>query len=127
MKILVADDEDACQNLLRDMFCADPEVELSTARDGAEAWWLLTEPRQHFDLGIFDLRMPVVDGLKLAERIRNAPLFRNLPIILCTGVHDRETVARAARLAITHYIVKPYKPEHMRDKIEAAAPRPRAH
>jgi two-component system chemotaxis response regulator CheY len=93
------------------------------ARDGAEAWWKLTEPAQRFDLAIFDLRMPHVDGLQLIERVRNSPAHRHLPIILCTGVNDRETVSRAARLAINHYIVKPYKPEGMREKISALIPR----
>jgi two-component system chemotaxis response regulator CheY len=123
MKILVADDEDACRQLLVDMFAAEPAVELTLARDGAEAWWKLTEPAKRYDLAIFDLRMPAVDGLQLIERVRNSAQHRHLPIILCTGINDRETVGRAARLAINHYIVKPYKPDGMREKINALAGR----
>ena len=93
------------------------------ASNGAEAWWRLTEPAQRFDLGIFDLRMPSVDGLQLIERVRNSSALRHLPVILCTGIHDRDTVAKAARLAINHYIVKPYKPEGMREKIRSLSPR----
>ncbi len=122
MKILVADDEDPCRQLLQDMFATDPRVELTMARDGAEAWWQLTTPGQRFDLAIFDLRMPTVDGLQLIERVRSSEGLRQLPIILCTGINDRETVGRAARLAINHYVVKPYKPEGLRDKIAALAP-----
>jgi two-component system, chemotaxis family, chemotaxis protein CheY len=123
MKILIADDEEDCRNLLRDMFVAEPQVELTMAHDGAEAWWMLTEPNQRFDLGIFDLRMPKVDGLKLIERIRSASHVKHMPIILCTGVSDRDTVGRAAKLAINQYVVKPYKPEGMREKIRAFMPR----
>lgn len=123
MKILAADDEDACLQLLRDMFATDPRVELDIAHNGAEAWWKLTEPAQHFDLAIFDLKMPVVDGLQLIERVRNTDSLRDLPIILCTASSDRDTVARAARLAINHYVVKPYKPDGLREKIAALAPR----
>lgn len=122
MKILVADDEDSCRQLLQDMFATDPRVELTMARDGAEAWWKLTEPAQRFDLGIFDLRMPTVDGLELIERVRGSEKLRELPIILCTGINERDTITRAARLAISHYVVKPYKPDGMREKIAALAP-----
>ncbi len=122
MRILVADDDDACRALLQDLFASEPEVQLSIAHNGAEAWWLLTEPHGHFDLCIFDLKMPVVDGLKLIERIRTMPSLRHLPIILCTGVNDRDTVSQAARFAIAHYVVKPYRPEGMREKIRAALP-----
>jgi two-component system chemotaxis response regulator CheY len=123
MRILIADDEAECRNLLRDMFIDEPNIELTMAHDGAEAWWLLTEPNRRFDLGIFDLRMPNVDGLKLIERIRTASHARHMPVILCTGTSDRDTVGRAARLAINHYVVKPYKPEAMREKIQAFKPR----
>ncbi len=123
MKILVADDEDPCRQLLQDMFATDPRVELTMARDGAEAWWQLTTPGQRFDLAIFDLRMPTVDGLQLIERVRSSEALRHLPIILCTGVHDRDTVGRAAKFAVSHYVVKPYKPEGLREKIAALAPR----
>ncbi len=122
MKILVADDEEPCRKLLQDILAHDPNVHLTMARDGAEAWWLLTEPDQRYDLGIFDLCMPLVDGLTLIERLRGSASFRSMPVILCTGVNDRETVARAARLAINAYIVKPYRPDSMRQKIHAIGP-----
>lgn len=122
MRILVADDEEACRTLLQDTFASDPEMKFTMAQNGAEAWWYLTEPGAQFDLCIFDLKMPVVDGLQLIERVRAMPLMRRLPIVLCTGVNDRETVSRAARLSINHYIVKPYKMEALRDKIAALLP-----
>lgn len=122
MKILVADDEQPCRALLQDTFASDPDFDLTMAENGAEAWWYLTEPGRRFDLCIFDLKMPFVDGLKLIERVRSMPLLRHLPIILCTGVNDRDTVSRAARLSISHYIVKPYKMEALREKIAALLP-----
>lgn len=122
MKILVADDEEHCRQLLRALFANEPEVELTTAHDGAEAWWLLTAPNARYDLCISDLRMPCVDGLALIERIRATPALSRLPIILCTGINDRDTVARAARFAVNSYVVKPYKPDSLRQKIHAIVP-----
>ncbi len=123
MKILIADDEDCCRSLIADMFVDEPGVQLTLTSDGAEAWWKLTAPTERYDLAIFDLRMPIVDGLQLIERVRHSAALRHLPIILCTGINDRDTVARAARLAINHYVVKPYKPDSLREKVRALAPR----
>lgn len=123
MNVLVADDEEPCRDLVRDLFADDPTMVITFARDGAEAWWLLTAPKAHFDVGVFDVSMPVVDGLSLIERIRGSVQLRHLPVILCTGINDRDTVARAARLAINFYLVKPYRPDSLRDKIRAAAPK----
>jgi len=67
--------------------------------------------------------MPSVDGLKLIERIRATEQLKRLPVILCTGINDRETVTHAVRLGVTQYVVKPYNPDIMREKIRAFAPR----
>lgn len=120
MKILVVDDEEACRRLLQDIFAAEPYVQITPAGDGAEAWWLLTEPGQEFDICVIDVKMPVVDGLALVERMRSVSSLRMMPVILCTGFSDRETVAKAVRLGITHYVVKPYDPAGLREKIRAA-------
>jgi DNA-binding NtrC family response regulator len=119
MKILVADDEEPCRTLIQDLFASDPTVEITPARDGAEAWWFLSDPARKFDVGIFDVKMPVVDGLQLIERVRSVVTLRHLPVILCTGISDRDTVAKAARLGIASYMVKPYNPGAMRAKIES--------
>ena len=122
MHILVADDEEHCRKLLRALFLNEPEVQLTMARDGAEAWWHLTAPNARYNLGIFDLRMPGIDGLALLERIRTSPQHRSLPVIMCTGVHDRETVARAAHLTVNSYVIKPFKADSLRQKINSIVP-----
>lgn len=119
MNILVVDDDEECRNLLRELLGGDPEVQLEFANDGAHAWWILSDPRKIFDAGIFDIKMPVVDGLSLVERMRYTPQFKKFPVMLCTGTQDRETVARAAHLAISQYILKPFNPKVVRDKIQA--------
>jgi two-component system chemotaxis response regulator CheY len=118
MNILMVDDDEPCRNLIKELFADDAEMTFAFASDGAEAWWLLSDPQRTFDLGIIDLHMPTVTGLSLLERIRATPRLAHFPIMLCTGIHDRETVARAAQLSINHYIVKPFKPAAMREKIE---------
>lgn len=123
MNVLVADDEAPCRRLIQEIFLDETDIEFTHAEDGAEAWWLLCAPQRRFDLGIFDVRMPKVDGLMLVERIRGSALFRHLPVILCTGIGDRDTVARAARLTVSHYVIKPYRPQGLRDKVLALAPR----
>lgn len=123
MRILVADDEDHCRDLLRDLLAADTSIELTMARDGAEAWWHLTDPARAFDLGIFDFKMPGVDGLQLIARLRGTEQLKRLPVIMCTGIKDRETVTQAVRLGVTQYVVKPYTPEIMREKIRSFAPK----
>jgi len=89
---------------------------------------MLSDPERHFDLGIFDIRMPVVDGISLLKRIRETPKLDELRIILCTGINERKTVREVAQYVVQHYIVKPYSAKAMLDKIHQVAqsvPQPR--
>jgi two-component system chemotaxis response regulator CheY len=128
MNILVVDDDDGCCQLLRDLLAQEPDCHMVFASNGAEAWWMLSDPKRHFDLGIVDIRMPVVDGISLLKRIRETPKFNELRIILCTGINERKIVREAAQYVVQHYIVKPYSSKAMLDKIHQVAqsvPQPR--
>lgn len=119
MRILVVDDDDCCRFLLRDALSTIIQREnIAFASDGDEAWWVLTDPDRTFDVLIVDLAMPRVNGLALLARIRQHPRLMGLPIILCTGTSNRQTVTEAVRLNVTSYVVKPFSPAAVVQKVE---------
>lgn len=119
MRILVVDDDDCCRFLMRDALSTIVAREhLSFASDGDEAWWLLTDPERQYDLLILDLAMPRVNGLALLARIRQHPKLVGLPIILCTGTSTRQSVTEAVRHNVTSYVVKPFSPTAIVQKVE---------
>ncbi len=124
MKILIADDDTNCIRLLHEVLRFLPEADTTAAENGCEAWWHLSDPEQAFDLVIADVRMPMVSGLHLIRRIRTSAALNNLRIILCTGLHDRKTVEAFKELGIVHYVVKPYTPATMLEKINLALASP---
>ena len=71
MNILVVDDDDGCCQLLRDLLAQEPDCHMVFASNGAEAWWMLSDPQRHFELGIFDIKMPIVDGIRLVYMYLN--------------------------------------------------------
>jgi CheY-like chemotaxis protein len=119
MRILVVDDDDCCRFLLRDALSTIvPREKMSFASDGDEAWWVLTDPERSFDLLILDLAMPRVNGLALLARIRQHPKLVRLPIILCTGTSTRQSVTEAVRHNVVSYVVKPFSPAAIVQKVE---------
>ncbi len=121
MQILVVDDDTECRNFIATLLGQETDRQIAFAQDGAEAWWILTDPERKFALAIFDLRMPVVKGLELLARMRTVPELKNLPVILCTGDADRNTVREACRLNVASFLVKPFKPDTLREKIAQIA------
>lgn len=78
--------------------------EIATASDGAEAFGLMSAKK--FGLILTDYNMPEMDGLALAEKIKNVcPV---IPVILVTGIGS-EIIEKEKRIGcIDHVLYKPF-------------------
>jgi CheY-like chemotaxis protein len=68
-----------------------------------------------FDLAIFDLQMPEMDGIHLSREVRELPIGHTLPIILLTSLGRREEGIED--IEISAYLTKPLKPSALFDAL----------
>ena len=107
MRILIAEDDPFSLRILRLMLESEHCYEIVTTCHGGAAWAEL-ERGPGFDLCIFDIMMPEINGLQLITRMRADPRFATQRVMLCTALNERSVIAQAAALGVSHYIVKPY-------------------
>jgi PleD family two-component response regulator len=69
------------------------------------------------DLLLLDFNMPVVNGLELVKIVREFPEFKETPIIFLTSESSPIILTEAIKLGISDYIVKPFNPKKLREKI----------
>ena len=72
------------------------------------------------DLFLLDYNMPVINGFDLVNIIREFPQFEKTPIIFLTSESSSEHLDKAVNIGINDYIVKPFHPRILRDKIAKA-------
>ena len=113
--IMIIEDEKTSRFLLHKILSGQGYTVIVTS-SGREALEMLD--KEVPDIIISDIMMPGMDGLEFAERIRQNPETKDIPIIMCTAKHDRETVLRAVELGITQYIVKPIVAEKIVDEVK---------
>jgi DNA-binding NarL/FixJ family response regulator len=109
-RLLVVDDE---PKLLRAVAVnlRGEGYEVATARSGAEALVRINEMMP--DLIVSDIRMPGMDGFKLARALRSNPRTALIPIIFLTAKDEREDRLAGIRTGVDAYLVKPFDPEEL--------------
>jgi CheY-like chemotaxis protein len=105
-QVLVIDD-DAVVGRSFDRVLTGKGYEVSTALSGEEA--LKTMDEADFDVVFTDIKMPGMDGLEVAERIKARCPWT--PVVVITGYGTKENEAKASVLGVSGFIRKPLTPE----------------
>ena len=119
MSVLIAEDDPTSRFLLKEVLTTRLKMEVVMAEDGAKAWELLSNGLRP-DLLISDIMMPEMNGFQLLEKVRSHPELRGLKVIFCSSLTEREIVPIGAKLGLHCYILKPYRPELIEEKVMQA-------
>jgi len=116
MKFLIVDDSPTMLRIIRNALKEIGYDDVEEAEDGEEALDVLesTSP----DFVITDWNMPNMNGVDLARNIRDHPQYGHLPILMITTRGMKEDVKTAMKADVNNYIVKPFEPEVLDEKIE---------
>lgn len=109
-RLLVVDDEPNL--LLAVAACLKAEsYEVSTARSGREALLQMAETVP--DLVVSDIRMPGMDGYKLARQLRGSPQTALVPIVFLSAKDETADRIEGFRAGIDAYLTKPFEPDEL--------------
>ena len=118
LRILIAEDEALIRTDLAEMLAEQGYDVVGQASDGQQAVALAEQLRP--DLAIFDIKMPVMDGLAAAEAVGSQ---RICPVIMLTAFSQKELVERARDAGVMAYVVKPFSVSDVLPAIEVASSR----
>ncbi len=102
-KILIVEDE----TLLRALFKAQLErggfvvLEAENGQSGLES-----ALKNHPDLILLDIIMPIMDGLMMLEKLRQDQWWMNVPVILLTNLSDSAAMQKARQHNVPDYLLK---------------------
>lgn len=116
-RVLVIDDSKSEVALLKSML-AGWKYEVSAASSGAEG--LEKAEAELPNLILLDIVMPEMDGFEVLGRLKAIDKTKSIPIIMLTSKEDEQAVAKAFELGAVDYMVKPFTPNVLMDKIKKA-------
>jgi two-component system NtrC family response regulator len=106
--ILIVDDEKN-YTLILSAVLQDVGYDTLTANSGAEALEILNHANADVDLVLTDMKMPVMDGIELLEKIK--AINPHLPVIMMTAYGTVEKAVEAMQKGAYNYILKPFDNE----------------
>src|SRR5688572_684366 len=107
-----ADDEMLVKRAMR---AGVPPNNLISARDGREAHGYLFEQKllgglteyRLPDLIILDLKLPIMGGIEILEKIRSTDDTKQIPVVVLTSSDEAKDIERCYQLGVNSYVPKP--------------------
>lgn len=97
------------------------DYHVSSANNGDEAVWLLTDREEHFDIVLLDRMMPGMDGIEVLKTIKKSSKLKHLPVIMQTAMMDSENMAESIKAGAYYHITKPFSGSMLSSIVNAAA------
>jgi two-component system chemotaxis response regulator CheY len=114
MKFLIVDDSATMRRIVVNSLQRIGYSEYVEAGDGEEALQVFDAT---ISFVITDWNMPNKSGLELARELRARPHAAHVPILMVTTRSGKEDIIAALHAGVNNYIVKPFTPQVLKDKI----------
>lgn len=109
-KILVVDDVVSNVILLKALLTKE-QYQIGTATNGEQALSMLSKETP--DLVLLDVMMPGMNGFEVAQRMRNDPLYSEIPIIFLTALNASSDIVQGFKMGANDFISKPFNKEEL--------------
>ncbi|XDA98875.1 response regulator [Sulfitobacter sp. LCG007] len=121
LRILAVDDDPFIRDLIPMITSKAGHTNVVTAGSGEEALKLLGHgTKREFDCFLFDICMPEMDGVELCSRIRDLPVYDDVPVIMLTAMREKSSLDRAYSAGATDYVKKPFEISVLARKLDEA-------
>jgi CheY-like chemotaxis protein len=116
-KILIIDDDETVHLVYR-AYLSKAGHSVESAYDGEEGLAKAAAARP--DLMLVDINMPRLSGFEVIRQLKEAPLSRDIPVLVITSLKQEHHVKRAASMGVAGFITKPTKMPELNALVEKA-------
>ena len=121
-KILVVDDEQNTRIVLKKLLKSQ-HYDVALAKDGPDALECLA--RQDCDVMLIDYKMPGMDGIELARRVRDT--YPDIATVIVTAHGTIDMAVQAMKQGVLDYLTKPVDPDELLVTVQKAVEHKRLH
>ena len=116
MRIMLVDDSVTMRRIQKTQLAGLGIDDIVEAENGQTALTQLKD-NMPIDIILLDWNMPIMDGLTFLKTVRKNPDYKSVKIFMCTSESEKRKVIEAMREGADNYIVKPFNPDALKEKL----------
>lgn len=113
--IITVDDSSTMRRIIKNTLQKLGFANVLEAGNGIEA--LEQMAKSKIDMIITDWNMPEMDGLTYVKTVRTKEQYKDTPILMITTEAAKEDILTALKSGVNNYVVKPFTPETLQEKV----------
>ncbi|MCP4407170.1 MAG: response regulator [Gammaproteobacteria bacterium] len=117
--ILIVDDETFNLDIMEE-YLEDENYDILKSSDGGEAWHILQQDPEVFDVVLLDRMMPGLDGIEVLERMKAHAVLRNVQVVLQTARAANQDIVDGLNAGAFYYLTKPFEEDMLRSVVQTA-------
>lgn len=119
LRILAVDDDPFILGLIPIIAGNAGFADITVASSAEAALDLIITRKTPFDCLVLDIRMPGMDGIDLCAHVRERSAYKDVPIIMLTGMRDMDHLERAFKAGATDFATKPFEIAEFETRLSA--------
>ena len=118
-RVLLIEDDTFIAKMISHVL-TDVGYQVDHTADGEQGWGALTQSEEAYDLVVLDRQLPGMDGMMLLKMLKSDPKYSTIPVIMETGLTDRDDIKEGLSAGAHYYLTKPLDKTLLLTVVEAA-------
>ncbi|BFI28125.1 pseudo-response regulator 7 [Marchantia polymorpha subsp. ruderalis] len=114
IRVLLAEDDDSTRHVVGALL-RNCGYEVTSAANGMQAWEMLEDPNNFFDLVLTDVVMPCLSGVGLLTKIMSREAGKRIPVIMMSSHDSLDIVYRCLFKGAADFLVKPVRKNELKN------------
>ncbi|XVE59152.1 hypothetical protein DITRI_Ditri05aG0022600 [Diplodiscus trichospermus] len=114
IKVLLVENDDSTRHIVSALL-RNCSYEVTAVANGLQAWEILVDPTNHFDIVLTEEAMPVLSGSDLLCKIMNHRTLKNIPVIMMSSYDSISLVFKCFSKGAVDFLVKPVRKNELKN------------
>jgi len=114
LKVLLVEDDDSTRKVVRALLC-HCRYEVTAVANGLQAWDLLEDTRNQFDLVLTEAMGPCLSGIDLLSKIMSHRTYKHIPVIMMSSHDSMILIFKCLTMGAVDFLIKPLRKNELKN------------